>query len=113
FCGKKLLMPRLTIRNLKNTEVYVEINQPVLKALQAQYIDWMQACGGKGRCTTCAMQVIEGQASLSVPTLREQHWQIQKRLKEDERLACQTTLSEDCIVVVPSNYQLPHLHYSE
>mgnify|MGYP006157093297 CR=1 FL=1 len=52
-------MPKLIVQNLFDKEVYVAPGQKVLAALQEAGIDWMHACGGKGRCTTCKVVIID------------------------------------------------------
>jgi len=61
-------MPILSVKNLN---IHVPVNdttRPLLFSLQANFVDWMHACGGKGRCTTCKMQIINGQENTSADT---------------------------------------------
>ncbi|WP_460503711.1 2Fe-2S iron-sulfur cluster-binding protein, partial [Hymenobacter agri] len=51
-------MPLLTIENLPGTPIEVPADATLLAALQAAGHDWMHACGAKGRCTTCRVQVL-------------------------------------------------------
>ncbi|MCB0504971.1 MAG: 2Fe-2S iron-sulfur cluster binding domain-containing protein, partial [Cyclobacteriaceae bacterium] len=50
-------MPKITISNQGQKVVNFNLNnekpKPILAILQENYIDWMHACGGNGRCTTC------------------------------------------------------------
>jgi 2Fe-2S ferredoxin len=58
-------MSKLIIRNLANRSIPIIIpSKNLLKHIQDEYIDWMHACGGKGRCTTCRMQVLEGMENM-------------------------------------------------
>ncbi|MEJ2004963.1 MAG: 2Fe-2S iron-sulfur cluster-binding protein [Cyclobacteriaceae bacterium] len=104
-------MARIIISNLKNKEIKVSDKQSVLSAFQDQFIDWMHACGGKGRCTTCAFNVIEGSDALSPPTPAEVRFRDRGRLREDQRLACQVRCLGKGIIEVPNENQLPHLSY--
>lgn len=107
-------MPSITIQNLANKTVEPEESrQTVLLAIGAAGIDWMQACGRKGRCTTCMMQVLEGGEQLSPPSEAEQRMQRQGRLREGYRLACQCTLNGHVVVRVPEVNKLPHLQYTD
>jgi len=107
-------MVKIVIENLAQKEVLS--HRPgisVLKLLQSNYIDWMHACGGKGRCTTCKMIVMEGQDQLSPLSGAELAYQRKGELAENERLACQTSALGNCKVRVPVEYRLPHITYSD
>jgi ferredoxin len=58
------------------------------------------ACGGLGLCTTCKVKVIEGADSLSRLTREEKEFRAQNLLKEDERLACQCSPTNDVTILV-------------
>jgi len=107
-------MPKLIIQNLHNQEVEITSeSRSVLLQVQEHGVDWMYACGGKGRCTTCQMTVIRGMDLLNSPTLHELKYRNEGRLKENQRLACQSrVLSGEVIVCIPDPYKLPHLTYS-
>jgi len=102
----------LVIKNLFEKTITVDTNLSVLKNLQANGIDWLQSCGGKGRCTTCAMQVVQGAEYLSPLTAFEQKEQQTGRLRTNERLACQCFAKDTITVNVPERFKLPHLTYS-
>lgn len=105
---------KITIENLAQKEVVVlDSSQSLLKIFLNEYIDWMHACGGKGRCTTCKMEVVAGMEQLSPPTQPELKYREQGRLKENERLACQTCAIGNCRVLVPDECKMPHMNYSE
>ncbi|WP_242920979.1 2Fe-2S iron-sulfur cluster-binding protein [Pontibacter liquoris] len=106
-------MPKLLVQNLGGRQITVEPGQTLLRAIQAQGIDWMHACGGKGRCTTCRIIVKEGLAHFSPLTDSERRYREKGRLKDNERLTCQCTLeSGNASGRVPKQTQLPHLKYS-
>ncbi|WP_439881218.1 2Fe-2S iron-sulfur cluster-binding protein [Pontibacter sp. MBLB2868] len=106
-------MPKLTVQNLAHLEVKVGQGQTLLKALQNQNIDWMHACGGKGRCTTCRLIVLEGMEHFGPLTESEVRYRNNSRLKDNERLACQCTLVDgDAVGKVPDQTKLPHMTYS-
>ena len=91
--------------------INVQPGQTVLQALHAQNLDWMHACGGKGRCTSCRMIVISGQENTGPVTTAEHRFYALNRLKPTERLTCQCTLLGDVVVRVPEATKLPHLTY--
>jgi ferredoxin, 2Fe-2S len=106
-------MPKLTVQNLAQLEVKIAPEQTLLKALQAQGHDWMHACGGKGRCTTCRIIVLQGLEHFSPLSEAEIRYRARGRLKDNERLTCQCTLTGgDAIGKVPEQTKLPHINYS-
>ena len=107
-------MALLTIENLPGAAVSVPVGATLLAALQAAGHDWMHACGAKGRCTTCRVQLRSGQENLSPPTPAEQRYQAAGRLLPNERLTCQTRLpAGDATGRVPEATKLPHMRYSD
>ena len=106
-------MPKLTVQNLAQLQVKIAPGQTLLEALQAQGQDWMHACGGKGRCTTCRIIVLQGLEHFGPLTEAEIRYRSRGRLQDNERLACQCTLeSGDATGNVPEQTKLPHLLYS-
>ncbi|MDQ3395644.1 MAG: (2Fe-2S)-binding protein [Bacteroidota bacterium] len=106
-------MPDIVIENLNNIKLPANNNaKNVLEIIHSHFIDWMHACGGKGRCTTCKMQVISGMKNLSNLSKFEQQCFESEKLTENERLACQAKLLGDVVVRVPDNNKLPHMTYS-
>lgn len=107
-------MPKITIRNMANRIVSVDDpGKPILYHLQQAYIDWMHACGGKGRCTTCKLHVTEGWENLAPRTPAEERYFSRGEIRADERLACQAMVKGDIVIVVPTSTKLPHLSYSD
>jgi len=105
-------MALLTIENLPGAAVSVPAGSTLLAALQAAGHDWMHACGAKGRCTTCRLQMRAGLENLSPPTAAELRYQAAGRLLPTERLTCQAQLpTGDATGRVPEATKLPHIHY--
>lgn len=105
-------MVKIVIENLGQKELLVnDTNKPVLQAILSQGIDWMHACGGKGRCTTCKMVVVQGQDNLTAPSPAELRYQAQQQLHANERLTCQSRLKGNIVIRVHDDYKLPHLRY--
>lgn len=107
-------MAKIVIKNLQDTTIKsTEIDRSVLATIHSNYIDWMHACGGKGRCTTCRMIVVKGIDNLSPPTDFEQKVINLGKLAENERLACQCKLlKEEIQIEVSQENKLPHVTYS-
>jgi len=106
-------MVKIIIENLAQKEVLLtEMNKTALYQFQTNYVDWMHECGGKGRCTSCKMIVLEGMENLSGQTPAEKKYLEQGLLKTDERLACQVRVLGNLKVKVPDESKLSHLKYS-
>lgn len=86
-------------------------SKSVLSSLLDSGLDWMHACGGKGRCSTCKVRVISGSSNLTPLSPVEISYREQNELREDERLTCQTRLLGDVTFIVPTEVKLPHVHY--
>jgi ferredoxin, 2Fe-2S len=105
-------MVKIVIENLGKKELLVkDLSLPVLRHIHAHFVDWMFACGGKGRCTTCKMIVLKGWENMSSFSIAELSYQDKGLLGKSERLACQTTISGDITISVPEEYKLPHVKY--
>lgn len=109
----------LEIKNLDSKTILLSEKKTILQSIGENHIDWMQACGAKGRCTTCKMVVLEGGAYLSELTEIEKKMIELKKIRKNERLACQThpqkeiiTATKLIVVEVPKIYQLPHIYYN-
>jgi 2Fe-2S ferredoxin len=76
----------------------------VMGAAQAEGYYWPTTCGGEGRCTTCACEVIEGAALLTPMGKAERSSLVYERgervLQTNVRLACQARIAGDGDVVV-------------
>ncbi len=106
-------MVKIIIENLGQKELpLTENNKTALHQFQINYIDWMHECGGKGRCTTCKMIVLEGMENLSGQTQAEKKYEQEGLLKRNERLACQVRVTGELRIRVPDESKLPHIKYS-
>lgn len=107
-------MARIMIENLfKRTIVATDHSKCLLKHFQDNQIDWMHACGGKGRCTTCKVIILEGADHFEALTKAEEKYFQQGALRTGERLSCQAKIRGDVRLEVPKEYQLPHMSYSD
>jgi ferredoxin, 2Fe-2S len=106
------IMPKITIENLAGRDIpFSPGPDSLLHLILTSGTDWMHACGGKGRCTTCKAEVQAGGQNLSAPTVFEQKMRDAGRLALGERLACQCMPTGDVRVRVPLGSQFPHLSY--
>jgi 2Fe-2S ferredoxin len=105
---------QLVIQNLHNKVLEESLQaKTILKMAQEHRIDWMHACGGKGRCTTCRVKVLQGMEGLAELTAAEQKYRDIGRLQADERLSCQALVHGRVVVQIPDACKFPQVSYSE
>lgn len=93
-------MVRIRLQHLENRVLVSEItDRKVIEIIHENGIDWMHACGKKGRCTTCKIRILEGQENLSPETEQEVVFRSQRRLFDQERLACQARLLHGSLTI--------------
>ncbi len=108
-------MSRIVIQNLFNRTINSDVvDCKVIELIHENGIDWMHACGKKGRCTTCKIIVVKGAENLFPLNESELNFATQGRLQPGERLACQAILhSGEIQVKVAEINKFPHIQYSE
>ena len=110
-------MPEVLILNLRKYKFkIINLNKTILESIHNEYIDWMHACGGKSRCTSCKMQVLEGEEFLSPISTFESECRKNGKLKQNERLTCVSKFNNShgkLCISVPKDTQLKHIDYSE
>lgn len=90
----------------------------VLEASRRHGIPHTSTCGGKGRCSTCRVRVIEGLDRLPPPTEAEQKTLSRINAGKDVRLACQLRAQSDLTVIpllstaIAATEVMPHLNVS-
>ncbi len=89
---------KITINNDKTLEA--ESGKPLLSTLADQNIFLPSACGGKGSCGQCKVQVFEGGGDI-LPT-EAVHFS-RKQIKDHWRLGCQVKVKEDMKIGVPAS----------
>jgi len=107
-------MASIVIRNLTEKTIQnPNLSKPLLWIFLENGTDWMHACGGKGRCTTCKAVILKGGENLIPKSPAEVRYESQNLLASNERLCCQARLKEgDLEVQVPDESKLPHVQYS-
>ncbi len=108
-------MPTIQIENLHNLKITSteDNSKALLHIILAQGYDWMHACGGKGKCTTCKVIILSGGQHLGSTSEAEEKFRLLGRLKDGERLSCQCMVTGDISIKVPEGSKLPHITYSE
>ena len=88
----------VTINNDKKVEVASGV--PLLSAMATKNVFLPSACGGKGSCGQCKVQVTAGGGEI-LPT-EIVHF-TRKEIKDDWRLACQVKVKNDLDIKVPAS----------
>lgn len=107
-------MASIVIRNLNQKTIQnPALAKPLLWIFLENGIDWMHACGGKGRCTTCKAVILKGAENLNPKSPVELRYESQNQLAAHERLCCQAKLIQgDLEIEIPDESKLPHVPYS-
>jgi adenylate cyclase len=83
------LTATMTIRYTGHGEVKASPGMTLLEVSRANNIPHPSACGGRGRCSSCRVVVVEGQDGLDPPNRIEQNMLERIRASQHVRLACQ------------------------
>jgi len=73
--------------------VPMEDGESVLSASLEAGVDFAHVCGGRARCSTCRIRVVDGMDALSERTEREQRMAAKLDFPDEVRLACQTRVT--------------------
>jgi adenylate cyclase len=80
-------------------QVRVAKGTTILEASQQHRIPHASVCGGRGRCSTCRVRVLQGGEALPAPSDAEAAVLLRVRAAPGVRLACQTRPQSDLDVV--------------
>jgi ferredoxin, 2Fe-2S len=106
-------MAVIVIKNLAEKTLEVQdFSKTLLQHVQQNGLDWMHACGGKGRCTTCKAIIVQGAENTEPKTQAELRYEALGLLADHERLSCQVKITGNLTVLVPEEGKLPHMKYS-
>jgi len=81
-----------------NKTVEARDNETVLDVARHAAVPLGNSCGAIGVCARCAVRVIAGAENLTPPTAIETQVAQRRKLRSDERLACQAVVCGDCEV---------------
>lgn len=79
--------------------ITVNKDQTLLDASLQAGIPHFHACGGKGKCTTCRIMVLEGEENLSPLNKKEAKLSDSIKMRSSIRLACQTRVLREPVVI--------------
>ncbi len=99
---------RIAVRYLGHGEVTTAPGATLLEISRTHAIPHPSTCGGRGRCSSCRVLVLQGQESLPQPTGLEQRMLERIRAPRNVRLACQIRPTADLNVrVLLASHALP------
>lgn len=90
-------MPQVTLQGLKTIDV--RDGRRLLVAIEEAGIDILHRCGGQAKCTTCRVELIEGDAGEMTDAERKRLAQ-EDALDPNVRLSCQIMCHNDLTVRV-------------
>ena len=90
-------MPHVTVEGEKTFEV--EAGKKLVLAIEDAGIDILHRCGGNARCTTCKVQVLDGEPG-PMADLERERLAREADLGPDIRLSCQIRVQSDLTVRV-------------
>jgi ferredoxin len=90
-------MPTVTVEGEKSFEV--EAGKKLVLAIEDAGIDILHRCGGNARCTTCKVQIIDGEPA-PMADLERDRLAREADLGPDIRLSCQIRVQSDLTVRV-------------
>jgi len=102
----------------RDDDLHVDVpegNISILDVSLLHKVPHLWECGGRGKCTTCRVQVLEGSANLSPRTRREQMLARRRGWDETTRLACQARLQGDVVLrrLVRNGADVTRIHAEE
>ena len=91
-------MPKLTVEGVGEFQV-PEGKRLVLAIEQDAKVDVLHACGGNARCTTCRVEILEGEPG-DMGELERNRLAMEAELAPNVRLSCQIHVNSDLKVRV-------------
>ena len=93
-------MPRVKAETAAGTrEFEAEEGRKLVLAIEDSGIDILHRCGGNAKCTTCRVEVLEGDAG-EMRELERNRLALETGLAENVRLSCQVRVRDDLKVRV-------------
>jgi ferredoxin len=93
-------MPKVTAETAEGTrEFEAEAGRKLVLAIEDGGVDILHRCGGKSKCTTCRVEVLEGDAG-EMQEMERLRLSAETGLAENVRLSCQVRVGGDLRVRV-------------
>ncbi|MEW4570524.1 2Fe-2S iron-sulfur cluster-binding protein [Tautonia sp. JC769] len=90
-------MPTVTVEGVGSFEV--EDGKKLVLAIEDAGVDILHRCGGQAKCTTCRVEVLEGDAP-AMEEAEQQRLALEAGFPPNTRLSCQLRVSGDLSVRV-------------
>ena len=93
-------MPTITAETANGTQTFeAPEGKKLVLAIEDAGIDILHRCGGNARCTTCRVEVLEGDAE-EMHDLERNRLALEEELGDNVRLSCQIHVKNDLKVRV-------------
>ena len=93
-------MPRIEAETATGPQIFeAPAGKKLVLAIEDAGIDILHRCGGNARCTTCRVEVLEGNPE-EMRELERNRLAVEAELADNIRLSCQIHLSDDLKVRV-------------
>ena len=93
-------MPTITAETANGTQTFEALaGTKLVLAIEDAGVDILHRCGGNARCTTCRVEILEGEAE-EMHDLERNRLVLEAELADNVRLACQIHLQNDLKVRV-------------
>src|SRR3954469_12014844 len=96
---RTLLGGTYQLRHASGRVITAPIGRSILEAVRDAGLPHASVCGGRARCTTCRVRIVEGLAALAPPNRAEGQALARIEAPPNVRLACQTRPRGDVAVV--------------
>ena len=90
-------MPTVTVEGVGSFEV--ESGKKLVLAIEDSGIDILHRCGGQAKCTTCRVEVLDGEAS-PMEEAEQQRLALESAFTPSTRLSCQMRVTGDLSIRV-------------
>ncbi len=90
----------IIVEGEENRSGLVAVGSYLFDAARRLGIEVKDECGRQGECDSCALKITRGSELLSAPTAAETKQLGEQRLKDGERLSCQTKLEKAGEIVI-------------
>lgn len=93
-------MPKITAESATETKEFeAEAGRKLVLTIEDAGIDILHRCGGNAKCTTCRVEVLEGDAG-EMGEIERNRLALELGLPENVRLSCQIRVANDLHVRV-------------
>lgn len=88
-------MPRITMEGIGETTC--DEGRRLVLCIEDAGVDILHRCGGNARCTTCRVEIVDGDAGAMTEAETERLSRVENR-PDNLRLSCQVQVRDDLIV---------------